>query len=113
MQLYNINEASIGIYIYQYISINLNLPLNYYLIVSLISIILYGSLALSSIYYYYKLKKSNKEGKKGVYDESKLLFFACLGISSFLDVPSYVFCLIYGGPVECEWVGYSLYLFFN
>lgn len=88
--------------------------------VSAISIILYGLLSLTSLYYWFRLRKNRNiditkiESVKAQYiiskqqfaRESKSFFFFVLFLSSLFDIPFYVGCLTDGGPHhECVWGG--------
>jgi hypothetical protein len=94
--------------------------------IATISIIFYLSLALLSFYYYRKflhIEKANKgvslsvyyRNNIGRYDDTKKLFFFILTVSSLLEIPTYLGCLVLGGPEECEWnnVTFMLFWFFH
>lgn len=75
-----------------------------------ISVFLYTFLFIVSFYYFWTLQSLKqahsicpKHGIRGRYDDTKIIFFGTLAISSFLDIPLFVGCLLEGGPTDCEW----------
>lgn len=88
---------------------------NEFNIVALFSIVLYSALALTSGYYYRRLKTPPGDSMtmipgRGQFNKSKLTFFSVLCVSAALDVPLYVGCVSMNGPQYCYWdsVSYSL-----
>eukprot|EP01039_Chlorochromonas_danica_P011668 gene11669-13081_t len=82
-----------------------------YIVLAVISLLLYCSLAGVSAFYFFKFRAITLENPHsssyyrtiGKYDEPKVLFFLVLTIAAILDIPMYTGCLIHGGPVDCEW----------
>jgi hypothetical protein len=78
------------------------------------SILFYSVIAFMSYHYYQKfvmIEKLNHGGVSssvyyrnnlGKYDETKKLFFSILMISSLLDIPEYINCLVQDGPTDCQ-----------
>jgi hypothetical protein len=88
---------------------------NQFSVMALLSAVLYGSLAITSGFYYRKLRCAYLENggisaMKGPLNKSKLTFFMILCVSAMCDVPLFVGCLAEGGPLDCEWntISYTL-----
>ena len=72
--------------------------------VATISIVMYGSLAIICFYHgymFWQVVSGKIEG--GLYSKAKLAFFVVLGISSTLELPTFMGCLVKGGPYGCVW----------
>lgn len=92
-------------------------------IVSGISITLYSTVAIISFYYFLKFfrivnntakdttKPPNYLQSIGRFDEVKRNFFLILFISSCLEVPLYIGCLVVDGASECDWPSPSALVF--
>ena len=79
------------------------------LITASFSVFLYITVACVAAYFYNKFLKvvENMENPDdslvGKYDHAKKIFFGLLTMSSLLEVPQYIGCVIDNGPQECEW----------
>ncbi len=85
--------------------------------VSLTSVVLYFSLAVTSLYFYLRLRgpfplhlgldaaktQWTVVGRRRCALNSKSLFFLLLCLSSLSDVPFYIGCLSESGPDQCGW----------
>ena len=78
-------------------------------LVASLSISFYGSLCLTSMYFYISYTRRHIE-KHGLYDDSKRFFLGVLTLSSLADLPLYIVCVSKGGPDECEWKELSYYV---
>eukprot|EP01040_Poterioochromonas_malhamensis_P004370 gene4370-4684_t len=89
--------------------------------VASISIFLYGSMFIISMYYFIKFINHEKDNVRaaytniGKYDHAKKLFFGLLAVSSLLEIPNYIGCLAGNGITDCEWktADHLLFWFFH
>jgi hypothetical protein len=76
-----------------------------------LSIVFYGLLAITAVYYYrkfYIIQTKNPttryyRSNVGKFDDAKAWFFLILAICALSDIPLFVGCLAMDGPRDCEW----------
>lgn len=74
------------------------------LTIACISIVLYSSLALTCAYNAFKFWEVLKGRlEAGYYAHAKFVFFVVLGASAVLELPTFLGCVVEGGPYGCVW----------
>jgi hypothetical protein len=74
------------------------------MIMAALSIPLFLALAVTSFYYAWIFwKQVSGVVQCGLYATPKFAFFAVLGVSAMLDIPTFIACVSKGGPSQCSW----------
>ena len=85
------------------------------ILIATLSLVLYTYLLVTCFYHYCQYTSDSVDKGKGQFHNSKRAFFFILAISSALDLPAYVGCVIHNGPPNCQWnsVTYSFCWIFH
>ena len=83
-------------------------------VLSSLNFVFYSFVTIISGYFFFKFRavvySANPQPSSsafGRFDGSKLIFFLVLFVSSILDIPLSLSCIILGSPRKCEWNGLS------
>ena len=82
--------------------------------ITIVNFFLYLSVTVVSGYFFFKFRAEVEKKKSlpytdmfGRFDRPKMVFFLVLCISSIMDTPLNLSCIILGSPRDCEWNGLS------